>query len=207
MVIERIGTMKVSNWELICQASADFLTKEIPSELHDEECILKWIDDHRWEPFESSSYSNEQIYELIVASAESWTYFIEQRGGDVVDSVDSASERNGNVIHLIRPYLYYKIWVFDDPTRGLVREALVAGIPEMLEELLAQQAIKNPQSGFNLMFSHLPFPGHQKVINKLREDRGGTWYKDPDNGNEGWLCPALLLYFSSAPESIYVSVS
>ncbi len=33
-----------------------------------------------------------------------------------------------NQIFTIKPYLWNGTWVFDDPERGLTREALVAGI-------------------------------------------------------------------------------
>jgi hypothetical protein len=31
-------------------------------------------------------------------------------------------------------------------------------------------------------------------------------YRWPDKGMEGWLCPALLRYFSEAPAKLYVQV-
>jgi hypothetical protein len=33
---------------------------------------------------------------------------------------------------------------------------------------------------------------------------GGNWYHI--NGKEGWLCPALLKYFDTAPREIYAQL-
>ena len=35
-------------------------------------------------------------------------------------------------------------------------------------------------------------------MEKLREEYEGVCYRWPDNG-EGWVCPALFLYFPEAP--------
>jgi hypothetical protein len=41
------------------------------------------------------------------------------------------------------------------------------------------------------------FPGFQ------REQDGGNWYRSLESDLEGWLCPALLMYFYEAPEKLY----
>lgn len=111
---------------------------------------------------------------------------------------------NSNSILVLHPYKYYGTWVFDDDRTGLVREAFVSGIPEILEETLEKNGVpvREAEKGFDLTFSQTPFPGQQVELTRLREESGGNWYKS-DTGREGWLCPALFKYFPVAPEKIY----
>ncbi len=107
-----------------------------------------------------------------------------------------------NTIRVIAPYRYEGTWVFDDPDVGLEREPFVSGIPEMIEYLVDE--IPNAEEGFRLLFSERPFPGYQQVLLWDREEFEGHWYRTEDPPMEGWLCPALLRYFSSPPTEIYV---
>jgi len=107
-----------------------------------------------------------------------------------------------NVLTVIEPYWYIDTWVFDDESVGLDKEPFVQGIPEMINYLVKD--IPNARSGFMLLFSSQPFVGYQVELTRVREEYGGYWYKAKDEGAEGWLCPALLKYFESAPESLYI---
>ena len=49
-----------------------------------------------------------------------------------------------------------------------------------------------------------PFPGYTAKLEWRREEPGGNWYYSPRFGLKGWLCPALLKYFTEAPTEIYV---
>lgn len=111
----------------------------------------------------------------------------------------------GNSIMVLAPYLYNGIWVFDDESVGLKKEAFVAGADKVLEKLLEEQEIDHPESGFRLIFSDSAFPTHQLEVSWVREEIGGNWYRTPDN-MEGWLCQALFLYFKAAPKNLYVRV-
>jgi hypothetical protein len=106
-----------------------------------------------------------------------------------------------NAIISIHPYKHKGLWVFDDPTAGLVQEPFVSGADEIIERMV--QGISGAQSGFTLLFSAAPFPGHQSTFGWRRSDMGGNWYYSADLGIEGWLCPALFRYFEVAPERIY----
>jgi len=106
---------------------------------------------------------------------------------------------------VIFPYLYHGTWVFDDQSKGLEKEAFVAGVPEILKALLDQQGIKNYEKGFRLIFSANPFPTSQLKVDWSHQENGGNWYKTED-GSLGWLCPALFKYFKEAPQNIYVRV-
>jgi hypothetical protein len=106
-----------------------------------------------------------------------------------------------NAIFVIAPYWSSGTWVFDDPSRDLVREPFVSGVPEILSDLVKE--IPNAKSGFRLLFSSQPFPGLQAHYRKLNSEYSGTWYST-DDGRSGWLCPALFKYFPKAPNDIYV---
>ena len=87
---------------------------------------------------------------------------------------------NHNSIMVVKPYKWEGMWVFDDASTGLVREPFVAGVPEILEALLVQQGIpvKEADKGFCLIFSAIPFPGHQLSARRVGEEGGGTGTKN-----------------------------
>jgi len=107
-----------------------------------------------------------------------------------------------NILMVIEPYWYEGTWVFDDASKGLDKEPFVEGIPEMIDVLVKD--IPNARSGFVLLFSSQPFAGYQVDLTLVRQEFGGHWYKVKDLEAGGWLCPALLRYFDTAPESLYI---
>ena len=106
-----------------------------------------------------------------------------------------------NTMFVIFPYRDRGTWMFDDAVVGLTREPFVSGIPEMIELLVAP--IPEAHQGFRLLFSAQPFPGHQVELDRVREEAGGAWYSWPSQNREGWLCSALMKYFSSPPAHLY----
>lgn len=111
-----------------------------------------------------------------------------------------------NSILVIQPYWNLGTWVFDDDAVGLVREPFVAGVPEMIEQLLRLAGISREQAvnGFRMLFSSQPFPGVQAKLEHSEEEVGGHWYEWKEYSIKGWLCPALFKYFAAAPAEIYV---
>jgi hypothetical protein len=114
----------------------------------------------------------------------------------------SPSRPPQNAILVIAPYQYNGTWVFDDPRFGLVREPFVAGVPKMIDVLVAD--IADAQKGFRLTFSSKPFPDFQRKLTWVRGDMGGNYYKIDDPPMEGWLCPAMFKYYDTAPPELYV---
>jgi hypothetical protein len=112
------------------------------------------------------------------------------------------SQLPANAIMVIMPYRYAGTWVFDDPREGLVREPFVAGVPEMIDGLVA--GIPNATNGFRLTFSARPFPGYQNKLVWLRGDGGGNYYKLDGTTKQGWLCPAMFHYYQTAPKELFV---
>ena len=117
------------------------------------------------------------------------------------------------------PYFSGNTWVFDDPRTGLKEEAFVLGSSEMIHRLVEAKRITNANEGFELQFSNEPF-GHDVELDWLRRDDAGVlgadgseaeiagnWYGGEVMGQrmEGWLCPALFLYFQSAPKKIFIN--
>jgi len=109
-----------------------------------------------------------------------------------------------NALLVIFPYKYQGTWVFDDPTVGLFREPFIAGIDTMIDKAAAD--VPNAEKGFRAIFSAAPFPGANLKLEWRREESGGNWYHNDRFKMEGWLCPALLKYFPTAPREIYVKV-
>ena len=104
-------------------------------------------------------------------------------------------------IMTIAPYWSDGTWMFDDPAAGLQREPFVKGTPAVIDYLTRD--IPNARSGFRMMFSAQRFPGAQKLIWMAAEE-GGNRYRLQSPPMEGWLCPAMFRYFSSAPKYLYV---
>lgn len=109
-----------------------------------------------------------------------------------------------NSLLLIVPYKYQDMWVFDDAAVGLTREPFIAGIDTLIDKVTAD--IPDAAGGFRAIFSAAPFPGAEFKLEWRRAESGGNWYFSPEFQQEGWLCPALLKYFATAPREIYVKV-
>lgn len=106
-----------------------------------------------------------------------------------------------NAIQIIAPYRHIGMWVFDDARVGLVQEPFVSGADTIIDELVRE--IPDAASGFRLLFSPSPFPGHNLQLEWQRGEDGGNWYRWTAREMDGWLCPALFRYFDEAPRNIY----
>ena len=109
-----------------------------------------------------------------------------------------------NALLVIFPYKYQGTWVFDDVRVGLSHEPFIAGIDTMIDKAVAE--IPNAEKGFRAIFSAAPFSGSNLKMEWRREESGGNWYYSDRFKMEGWLCPALLKYFPTAPREIYVKI-
>ncbi|HEX8233572.1 MAG TPA: DUF6717 family protein [Caulobacteraceae bacterium] len=116
----------------------------------------------------------------------------------------ASAKAPANAIHVIAPYKHHGTWVFDDPGRGLGREAFVSGADDWMERMAA--SVPGGAQGFTLIFSAKPFPGAQRRLQYRRAAMGGAWYYDPELKLEGWLCSTLFRYFDAPPREIYAQV-
>jgi hypothetical protein len=108
-----------------------------------------------------------------------------------------------NSLFTIEPRPMGGIWIFDDESRNVYNEALVGGVPELINFVLAKKGIDG-SDGFVLVFAAIPFPNHDICLEHVSGGVGcGDTYMHSDTGMTGWLCPCLLKYFPEAPEKIY----
>lgn len=109
-----------------------------------------------------------------------------------------------NELHVIAPYKYHGMWVFDDPRVGLAQEPFVGGADTIID--LMTQEIPQAAGGFTMVFASYAFPGHRFQFECRGPQGSGTLYYSPDFQLEGWLCPALLRYFDRPPQCLFVQV-
>ncbi len=127
------------------------------------------------------------------------------KGPKTMTAKPKAAQPMSNQIMVIAPYWldWAATWVFDDPAVDLKQEPFVEGMPAMIDRLVAE--IPEARAGFRLLFSAGAFPGYQQTLVRQRPQFEGWWYalEEPPR-QEGWLCPALFLYFPEVPAEIYV---
>ena len=111
-----------------------------------------------------------------------------------------------NSITVIKPYQWEGLWVFDDDRVGLDKEPFVAGADILIDVAVERKGIANAADGFLLLFSATPFPSADLELDWVREESPGNVYLWRAENREGWLCPALLEYFESAPAKLYVEL-
>lgn len=141
-----------------------------------------------------AAYQKSIICAILIALCLSGVLFVaEQKWNSSVNS-----------LLVVAPYRQAGTWVFDDARVGLQSEPFVAGIPELIDKLVADSNIPDANRGFRLIFSTQPFPGHQTKIVWRRQESAGNWYYSEQYDMEGWLCPALFKYFKRAPKTIYL---
>lgn len=102
----------------------------------------------------------------------------------------------------IAPYRHEHQWVFDDPAVDLIKEPFVNGTELLIDKLV--EGIPNAEYGFALLFSATPFDSSTVKLVWEREEADGNWYFCDAFNMSGWLCPALLKYFGTAPREFYV---
>lgn len=102
-------------------------------------------------------------------------------------------------------YRHHGQWVFDDERNGLQAEAFVCGMSEIIDRILSDNGIKpsSVHDGFRLTFSPFEFPNATHTLEWMRKEGSGNTYYCVETEQEGWLCPALMLYFNSAPPTLY----
>lgn len=111
-----------------------------------------------------------------------------------------------NALYQVRCYKHNGYWVFDDPERGIVKEALIAGTDKAIDMLTL--GIKHAKRGFVLTFSAEPFASFALMASYIERDaKSGYWYYFPYGGFPIWLCPVLDQYFPKPPAYLYASAT
>jgi hypothetical protein len=97
-------------------------------------------------------------------------------------------------------YILDEEWFMDDPTKGIIMEPLVRGVPEIIASIVGRKVDR-----LYVTFTSESQAAHTHVlVRKLPED-GGFWYQLQDTTMKGWLCPVLMQYFEEAPANLYLS--
>ena len=121
----------------------------------------------------------------------------------------------------IEPYWQHNAWVFDDERVGLLAEPLVGNINTMVDNMLIEEIrdARSPERrasalsycrenpNFTLTFTDTATAIDNALkLDLLRSSLSGSDYFCAEYGLEGWLCPALFLYYPKAPKALYTGV-
>lgn len=105
-------------------------------------------------------------------------------------------------IYSVRLYKLHGIqWVFDDPPKGIYREAFVGGASDLLDEIVKLYFPDKKDNEFVLNFSSTYFPNSYSLTRtEMFEDDSSEWilYNSDvlrTQGNTIWLCPTLKQYY------------
>jgi len=63
--------------------------------------------------------------------------------------------------------------------------------------------IINAEDGFNLLFSHQPFPGYQIQLDWLRSEYSGEWYMWKEKRIDCWFCSVLKRFYPTVVRNLY----
>lgn len=110
--------------------------------------------------------------------------------------------KNNNSIFTLEVYKEGKMWVFDDPRVGLVKEPFVAGADTFID-LFAKE-----KKAITIVFSTIKFPDYLVKVDLVKRSKNnnyGTDYICKKLKHELWLCPALNLYYPISPKEIYIN--
>lgn len=150
----------------------------------------------------------KRIVLLIVINLIIVAFFIQVSLHESSEVVVGESIKQVHPIYVIQPYFHEGVWVFDDKERGLEKEVLVDGIPEMIEVAVKEAKIKDPKTGFILIFSSGSMLKSKEVcLEWIEEKNNGNVYEWKEKEMKGWLCSALLKYYKFAPKQLYVIVT
>lgn len=105
-----------------------------------------------------------------------------------------------NAIKVIDAYKWNGMYVFDEPSLGITKEAFVGGSTELISKYCEDR------DKVILVFSDKPFPGHNVVTELVSQDVGGSDYYCKEKDHKHWLCNVLLMYFNGAPKTIYAQI-
>ena len=106
-------------------------------------------------------------------------------------------------------------WVFDDPNKGIVAEALVAGADLMIDKIIGGY---DEDLAYTLQFSTKDYPGSKMITlvqgQDARNDKRipqwtetGSWWECKEDDHVMWLCDTLDEYIEIEDEVIFFSIN
>jgi hypothetical protein len=119
-----------------------------------------------------------------------------------------------NSLFSLHAYVKNGTWMFDDEGRDIKEEPFVAGADILFDLMSGREADPSVKS-CDIVFGATPIPDHDVHVKLVGDDgHNGHYYTVEYFGMyravetfEFWLCPALLAFFDSAPEDIFVSIA
>lgn len=125
-------------------------------------------------------------------------------------------------VNVIKPYKYQDKWVFDRNNQtypfapaGLtdfVLSPVIVGADRLIITACSIKNIKNPENGFNLLFSEAFFPTCDVKLTYKESKFDGNVYKieginlQVNENQQAWLCPYLTFYYKKPPQTLYLKV-
>ena len=76
----------------------------------------------------------------------------------------------------------------------------------MIDVAVERFGIEDATNGFLMIFSANPFPTANVQLDWERAEFAGNVYSWDAAQVEGWLCPAMNLYFERAPAKLFVEI-
>ena len=116
-----------------------------------------------------------------------------------------------NALFTLTAYRKENLWMFDDSLRKIYEEPFVAGADVMFDVMSGRNHTPSIDH-CSIVFAETPIPDCEVHVVLSRPDGcDGHYYTvkrfSPElAGFEFWLCPALLAFFETAPQEIYVKV-
>lgn len=123
-----------------------------------------------------------------------------------------AERKEAMSIYSVRLYKLNGIqWVFDDPTKGIYREAFVGGASDLIDDIVKLYFPDRTDNEFVLNFSSTYFPNSYSLSRvEMFDDDSSDWILTSNNvlrtqGNTIWLCPTLKQYYDEE-EYLYFNI-
>ena len=142
------------------------------------------------------------------------TFNLRKGAASLFNLTKSKKNTRTNSIYTLDAYRDNGMWVFDDDAVGLVKEPFVAGA-DIVFDHMAERHLDGTRDRVSVAFSTTPIPDYDVSATITGADGyNGHYYKvtkfvgdDDMVGFPFWLCPALLLYYTNAPQDIYIKIT
>lgn len=109
-------------------------------------------------------------------------------------------DKTRNEVNILYPTRSrWGVWAFTDLAVGLYEEPFVGEINTMID------FFTKGREECMVYISHNPLPDASGHLIRMEDETDG-WYMLEGTEMTGWLCPAVLKYFSGYPDHIYFKI-
>ncbi len=96
------------------------------------------------------------------------------------------------------------VWLFDDPSRNILREPFVEGASEALDDAFASDSLRAIVEFRDSRPDNSDLFFHGKwIAMEMRDNKQWNRYCVTETGREMMLCPVLYDYFADEPSNIW----